>query len=721
LNDLFDYIEGKAVPFYLGYSSPLEFEKERGAFTPRPLTWVKTGLSHPKSQKPQMNQRESLMNLRHLVLTTFCFTVLYSILATCSQAELPPLIPRAALFDNPPRTDAAISPDGTMLAFVAPNEEGVSNIWVEPLHGGQAKMVTNDTVRGIYGFSWAFDGKHLLYLQDRNGDENWHLYAANLHTKEVRSLTPFEGVAADQILTDPNHPNTVLVGLNKRDPRSFDMHRINIATGEMTVEAENPGDVTEWGADPDFRIRVAIALDAKTSDTILRVRDDANAPWRQLGRWGFLETGSVLYKKFIGFTPDGLGFYIQYPIGSDKTRVVVLDAKTGEVTREIASDPRSDLWNVVWTPEVLLNPRTRILEAVGFNYLRPEWRITDPGVAADFDRLSRGDSRFFKITSRDSADRRWIVQYYADTLPGRTYLYDRGSGKLELLFENNPMLSEFELAEQLPLMITTRDGLQMPCYLTLPVGVTPRNLPMILLPHGGPWYQDQWGYDPWVQLLANRGYAVMQPNFRGSTGWGKNYLNAGNGEWAGKMLDDLTDAVNWAIENGVADPDRVAIMGGSYGGYATLCGVTFTPEIYSCAVAMVGPSNIRTLFESFPPYWQVRKTRWRLRVGPVETDDAFNERISPLFHADQIRVPMLIGHGSNDPRVKQQESDAIVDAARANGVEVTYIVYLDEGHGWARPENNKDWMGRVEEFLAAHLGGRKEPWVEIEGTSAEVR
>lgn len=661
------------------------------------------------------------MNLRQFVFIFLCISVLSSIVVAPAHADLPQLIPRAVLFDNPPRTGAKISPDGKMLGFVAPNENGVSNIWVEPLDGGQAEMVTNDTKRGIYGFAWAQDGKHLLYIQDRNGDENWHLYAANLHTKEVRDLTPFEGVAADQILTDPNHPNTVLVGLNKRDRRAFDMHRIDIGTGEMTLEAENPGDVTEWGTDLNFRIRVAVALDPKTSDTILRVRDGADETWHQLARWGFLDTGSVLYKKFVGFTPDETGIYVQYPIGSDKTRLAVLDVKTGVVTREIASDPRSDLWNVQWVPQVIVNPRTHVVEAVGFNYLKPEWRILDESIASDFDLLSRKSNGIFYISSRDRADRRWIVHYYSDILPGRTFLYDRDSGKLELLFDDIPALTEFELAKQLPLMITTRDGLQMPSYLTLPVGITPRNLPMILLPHGGPWYQDHWGYDPWVQLLANRGYAVLQPNFRGSTGWGKNYLNAANGEWAGKMLDDLTDAVNWAVDNGVADPARVAIMGGSYGGYATFCGVTFTPDVYSCAVAMVGPSNVRTLFDSFPPYWQVRMTRWRLRIGPVDTDDALNERISPLFHAEQIRAPMLVGHGTNDPRVKQTESDEMVAAARANGVEVTYIVYPDEGHGWARPENNKDWMGRVEEFLAAHLGGRNEPWVKIEGTSAEVR
>jgi dipeptidyl aminopeptidase/acylaminoacyl peptidase len=653
-------------------------------------------------------------------------TALGALAATCvlpgpTPAELPPLIPREILFDNPPRTGAAISPDGTLLGFIAPSAAGVSNIWVEPLAGGEAVMVTDDARRGIYGFHWAPDGEHLLFVQDRDGDENWHLYAARLATREVRDLTPYEGIAADNILTDRDHPGTVLVGLNRRDPRTHDMYRIDIASGEAVLETENPGDVVEWAVDNDFRIRAAVALDPETSDTIIRVRDDADGPWRELARWPFLETGSVLYKKILGYAPGGEGIYVQYPLGSDKTRLVVLDAETGEVAREIAADPRCDLWNVWWTPQVVINPRTHVVEAVGFSYLKPEWRVIDPEVAADFERLARSGSGVFKITSRDAADRRWIVEYGSDVQAGRAHLYDRDAGTLTFLYADIPALADHVLAPQLPVMIPARDGLLLPSLLTLPVGVPPRDLPLVLLPHGGPWVQDEWGYHPWCQLLANRGYAVLQPNFRGSTGWGKAFLNAANREWAGKMLDDLTDAVGWAVAAGVADPRRVAIMGGSYGGYATLCGITFTPELYACAVAMVAPSNVQTLFESFPPYWQARMKRWALRVGPAATDDAFNERISPLFHAERIRVPLLVGHGANDVRVKQSEADAIVAAARRNGVDVAYIVYPDEGHGWARPENNKDWMGRVEEFLAAHLGGRREPWVAVPGASAEIR
>jgi dipeptidyl aminopeptidase/acylaminoacyl peptidase len=359
---------------------------------------------------------------------------------------------------------------------------------------------------------------------------------------------------------------------------------------------------------------------------------------------------------------------------------------------------------------------------VAIDYLIPEWRVLDPELKPDFEVLERlaGD-RAFEIMGRDHADRLWVVRIYSDVESGQFYLYDRSKKDATLLFKRLPELEKYTLARYRPVTYTARDGLAIPAYLTLPPGVPEKNLPLIVHPHGGPWARTYWEFDPFVQLLANRGYAVLQPNFRGSTGYGKAFINASNQQWSGTMQDDLTDGVKWAIAQGIADPKRIAIAGGSYGGYASLCGVTFTPELYACAVDIVGPSNVATLFASFPPQWEVRKLRWKKRLGPVDTDEAFNRKISPLFHADKIRAPLLIGHGANDPRVKLSESEAIVAAARKNKVDVTFVVYPDEGHGFGRPENNKDFTGRVEEFLAKHLGGRKEPWSAIEGTSAEVR
>ena len=660
--------------------------------------------------------------LRTSFLLVILTTLLLSALPDVANGELPPMILRETLLGNPERLDPRVSPDGMRLAYLAPSDKNIMNIWVESTGRDDAAMVTNDTLRGIFTFSWAHDDAHLIYIQDRNGDENWHVYAVDLGSKDVRDLTPYDGARAENLLTDRGSPQEILVGLNKRVPYLFDMYRVNIQTGEVTLEAENPGDVQEWATDNDFRIRAATALDSETSDTILRIRDKATAKWKDLVRWPFVDAGSGLYKKILGFTPDGTGLYVQSAMGSDMTRLVVLDLETGQERQELAADPQSELWNVWWVPQVLVNPLTHKVEAVAFNYLKPRWQALDSAVAKDFGILEKTEEGVFLVVDRDHSDRRWIVEYVGDRHASRYYLYYRDRKSLELLFDAIPRLAGYTLASMEPRVFTARDGSRIPCYLTLPVGLEARNLPLVLFPHGGPWAQDQWGFDAWIQLLANRGYAVLQVNFRGSTGFGKRHLHAGNKQWGvGYMQHDLTDAVKWAVREGVADSSRVAIMGGSYGGYATLAGLAFTPEVYACGVDMVGPSNVRTTFESFPPYWAVRKKRWQLHVGDVEHDEEFNRRISPLFHADKIRAPLLIAHGSNDPRVKQSESDAIVEAMRKNGLPVTYVVYPDEGHGLARAENNLDFMGRVEEFLADHIGGRKEPWREIAGTSAQVK
>ncbi len=650
------------------------------------------------------------------------FIALLLLVPGCARrAEPPPLIPRAILAGNPRMENPQLSPDGAHVAYLAPDSAGVMNIWLRGLGRTDDAPVTRDARRGIWDFAWAHDGHHLLYFQDRDGDENDHLFALDLETGSIRDLTPFDGVAARDLLTDRHHPNEILVGLNRRDRALFDMHRLHLDTGEIALEAENPGDVTDWATDGAFRIRAATALDSETSDTILRVRD-ASGPWRDLVRWPFWEAGEVLYRKVLAFDSGGRELLVQTSMDGDKSRIALLDLATGRETRTIATDDSCDVWNVWWTPQVLLEPSTYAVQAVGFNYLIPRWRVIDPVLREDFEALTRLCGSAFTIQSRDDADRLWLVGALSSAAPTRYFLYDRATQRGELLFETMPELSGHSLAPRQPVTYPARDGLTIPAYLTLPPGAEPEKLPLVILPHGGPWARDDYGFDPWVQLLANRGYAVLQPNFRGSLGYGKAFLNAATAQWGvGAMQHDLTDGVRWAIAGGIADPERVAIMGGSYGGYAALAGIAFTPELYACAVDMVGPSNVATLFESMPPYWQVRRLRWKLRVGDVETDEALNRRISPLFHADAIRAPLLIGHGANDPRVKLSESEAIAAALRARNLPVTLVVYPDEGHGFARPENNLDFLGRVEEFLAQHLGGRKEPWREVPGSSAELR
>ena len=650
-----------------------------------------------------------MMN-RRLTVSLLALAVAVSC-GAAAWAELPPLIPREVLVGNPEKAAPKISPDGTRLAYGAPSDKGVLNVWVRTIGKADDVQVTNDQVRTIRIFFWAEDGKHLFYMQDVGGDENFHVYAVNPETKVVRDLTPFQGIRAIGPIVDKKHPNEMLVGLNLRDRRVFDMHRIDLTTGAVALDTENPGDVTGWITDDAFQIRGAMAQNPKDASTTLRVRDAKGAPWRDLLTWPFGENGGG-----VGFTADGKAIYAETSIGADTTRLVKVDLATGKELGTIAVNPKVDIGGVV------IHPDTKVVQAVGFNYFKNEWTVLDPSIKDDFAALAKVQRGEFYVTSRDRADRNWIVTYQTDDGPVAYYAYNRDSKKAEFLFVNQSALAKYTLAKMEGVVIKARDGMELVGYLTLPVGVEAKNLPFVLNVHGGPWGRDTWGYDPEAQWFANRGYATLQLNFRGSTGFGKAYLNSGNGQWGvGAMQDDLTDAVKWAIAKGIADPKRVCIYGGSYGGYATLAGLVFTPELYACGVDIVGPSNIQTLFASIPPYWAPIKSEFVMRVGDVEKDAELNKKISPLFHADKVRVPLIIAQGANDPRVNIKESDQMVEAMRAKGLKVDYVVYPDEGHGFARPNNRLDFYGRVDEFLAKHLGGRAEPWKQIEGSSASVR
>jgi len=622
--------------------------------------------------------------------------------------ELPPLIPREVLFGNPERANPQISPDGTKLAYLAPYE-GVLNVWVRTVGKEDDRVVTSDKKRGIRFFFWQEDSEHILYLQDRDGDENWHLYQTNIHTKLTRDLTPFEGVQARVVATDPRFPHEILVALNIRDRRFHDVYRIHLKTGSVELDTENPGDVVEWAVDHRLQVRAAQAF-TPDGGVLIRLRKGAGSPWQEFLRWGPDET----FGGIVGFTPDSRGLWLISSVGANAARLIEVDLATKK-TRVIAEDPQYDV------STVLVHPKTRRLEAVQFIRARREWHLLDPALRADFERLRRERDGDFSIVSRDRKDRTWVVSYLLDDGPVYYYVYDRTARRLSMLFSNQPALERYRLAKMRPISFPARDGMTIYGYLTLPVGIEPKRLPMVLLVHGGPWARDVWGFNPTVQWLANRGYAVLQVNFRGSTGYGKAYLNAGDREWAGKMHTDLIDGKNWAVAQGYADPERVCIMGGSYGGYATLVGLAFTPDEFACGVDIVGPSNLITLLQSIPPYWAPLKAIFDKRLGRVETDEAFLKSRSPLFRAEFIQKPLLIGHGANDPRVKQAESDQIVQALRARNIPVTYVVYPDEGHGFARPENRLDFYGRAEEFLARYLGGRFEPWREVPGASAQLR
>ena len=628
-------------------------------------------------------------------------------------ATAQPLIQRQILFGNPVKASPQISPDGIRLAYLAPSDKNVLNVWVRTIGKTDDVQVTNDTHRGIRIHFWAEDGKHLFYMQDLNGDENFHVYAVDIESKIVRDLTPFQGIRAEpgSVMLDKKYPNEMLVGLNLRDRRVFDVYRVDLNSGAITLDTENPGDVLGWVTDPDFQIRAAQAQNPQDASTVLRVRDSRTAPWRTLLTLPFGENGGI-----DDFSADGKSLYVETSVGADTARLVKVDIVSGKELETIAVDPRVDVGGVI------IHPDTHLVQAVGFNYLKNEWLVLDSAIKADFEVLAKIGRGEFYLSGRDRADKNWLITYQVDDGPVAWYVYNRESRKPELLFVNQPDLAKYKLAKMEPVVIKARDGFKLVSYLTLPAGGAAKKLPLVLNVHGGPWGRDGWGYRPEAQWFTNRGYATLQVNFRGSTGFGKKFLHAGDKQWGvGTMQHDLTDAVKWAIAKGIADPKKICIYGGSYGGYATLAGLVFTPELYACGVDIVGPSNIKTLLQSIPPYWAPIKKQFILQVGDVENDEVFNKKISPLFHAANIRVPLIVAQGANDPRVNIREATQMVEAMRAKGLPVTYVVYGDEGHGFARPDNRLDFYGRVDEFLAKHLGGRAEPWQEIKGSSAEVR
>jgi dipeptidyl aminopeptidase/acylaminoacyl peptidase len=632
--------------------------------------------------------------------------------ATPLPAQLPPLISRDILFGNPDRASPKLSPDGQRLAWVAPDKKNVLQVWVKTVGKDDDKMVTADKKRGIRQYFWAEDNKTLLYQQDNDGDENFHVYGVDLASGNVRDYTPFQGVRAEVADVNPDFPDEILVEANIRNRQLMDVHRLSLKTGALTLDTENPGDVAGWGTDAKFQVRAA---QAQTPDggIEIRVRDDVKSSWKSL-----LKVGPDEILEFEDFSKDGGSAYLKTSIGSDTARLVERNLATG-AEKVLAVSPEVDAGGVV------IHPKTHVVQAVSFAPGRATWKVLDPSVQADFDAITKLHSGDFGIVNRTSADDAWLVGFTSDRGPVTWYKWDRTAKKGTLLFTAQPKLEGLALAEMKPVAIKSRDGLTLNSYLTLPVGVAPKNLPMVLFVHGGPWGRDSWGYSSYAQWFANRGYAVLQTNFRASTGYGKKFLNAGNKQWGLKMHDDLIDAVDWAIKQGIADPKKVAIMGGSYGGYSALAGVTFTPEKFACSVDIVGPSNLKTLIASIPPYWKPLRATFDVRMGNVDDpkDAELVKNASPLFKADKIVRPLLIGQGANDPRVNVKESEQIVDAIEKNKGSVTYVVYSDEGHGFARPENRIDFNARSEKFLAACLGGRFEPMEgdKIPGSTAVVK
>jgi len=606
-----------------------------------------------------------------------------------------PLIPRDVLFGNPERVSPSISPDGRRLAYLAP-VDGVLNVWVGSVGGDDFKPVTDDRDRGIRAFFWAHDDRHLLYVQDRGGDENWHLYAVDLVLGGARDLTPFENVQAQVVAADKRFPGELLIGINKDNEQLHDVYRADLASGELEKVAENPGFVG-WLADAELRVRCGVAPTPDGGLAIM-LRDGEQAEWAPalvVGQEDALGTSPV------AFSADGRELLLVTSKDANAARLVCFDPATGS-TRVLFEDPRYDV------QDLTVNPDTREPELVTVLRERAQVEALDPRLAGDLERIRAihpGDPAFL---GRDHADRIWLLGFTPDDGPVAYYAYDRPSGEATFLFVHRPELERYQLAKMEPFSFTARDGLTVHGYATFPPGAGRSGLPAVLVVHGGPWARDVWGFDPETQWLANRGYLCVQVNFRGSTGYGKEFLNAGDKQWGAAMHDDLVDAVGFAVGRGWADPARFAIYGGSYGGYSALVGATFTPEVFRCAVDVVGPSNLITLIESVPPYWKPMLSLFKTRVGDPDTEADLLWSRSPLSKVDRVRIPMLIAQGANDPRVKQAESEQIVAAMRDKGIPHEYLLFPDEGHGFAKPENRLRFYAAAERFLAEHLGGRHE-------------
>lgn len=625
-----------------------------------------------------------------------------------------PLIPRDVLFGNPERAQARLSPDGKWLSFMAP-VEGVLNVWVAPSDDiSKAEPVTKETVRPVPSHSWAFDNEHILYIQDKNGNENFHLYATNINTKETRDLTPIEGVRAEIQEVSHKNPKEILVGLNDRDKTLHDIWKINIDTGAKELVQQNHG-VAAYLTDDDYNVRLAFDYTPTGGQVWLLPEGEGEAKtWKE-----FVEFGpeDAMTSGPAGFDKTGETLYFQDSRNRNTAGLFAMNLKNGEV-KLIAEDERTDAGGV------LAHPTEKTIQAVSFTYDKTEWKILDETIQADFDYLKTVEDGEILVTSRTLDDSKWTVAFLKDDGPVKFYLYTRpsdggeGERKATFLFNNRDDLDDYPLVKMHAPIIKSRDGLNLVSYLSLPPGSDPDGngrpdspVPMVLDVHGGPWARDGWGLNPYHQWLANRGYAVLSVNYRGSTGFGKDFINAANGEWSRKMHDDLIDAVNWAIAEGIADKDKVAIMGGSYGGYATLVGLTFTPDVFAAGVDIVGPSSLVTLLQNVPPYWMPFMPVMKVRVGDVDTEEGRAELLkrSPLTYVDKIKKPLLIGQGAHDPRVTQLEADQIVAAMEAKKIPVTYVLYPDEGHGFRRPENNKSFNAVTEAFLAEQLGGRYEP------------
>ncbi len=598
-------------------------------------------------------------------------------------------IPLKDFFKNPEKTGYKISPDGKFISFLAPFENRL-NIFVQEMGTENIKRITSVSKRDITSYIWG-NNNRLIYLNDNKGDENFHLYAIDKDGTNAKELTPFKGVRTNIVDELEDLDDEILIEMNKRDPQVFDAYILNIVTGEMKVAAENPGNITRWITDHDGKIRAATTTDGVNTSLLYRETD--KMPFRTIIELNFKETLLPLF-----FTFDNKFLYAASNLGRDKAAIVKFDFDTAKETEILFEHPEVDVMNLHYSK------KRKVLTAISFNTWKNERVFLDEETKKIFDKFDIDLEGYeIVISDKNKDEDKFVVRTYSDRSLGSFYFYDKTHDKLTKLADVSPWINENDMARVKPVTYISRDSNIIHGYLTLPKGKEHKNLPVVINPHGGPWARDVWVYNPEVQFFANRGYAVLQMNFRGSIGYGKRFLELSYKEWGKTMQDDITDGVKWLIDEGIADPKRIAIYGGSYGGYATLAGLAFTPDLYACGVDYVGVANLFTFMKSIPEYWKPMLEMMYEMVGNPEKDREILREASPVFHVEKIKATLFVVQGRMDPRVNINEADQMVNALKERGVEVPYMVKDNEGHGFANEENKFDFYEAMEKFLADHL------------------